>query len=253
MILELNASDDRGIDVVRDRIKEFAGTKNMFSNQVKLIVLDEADAMTSEAQAALRRVIEKYTTNTRFCMICNYVNKIIPALQSRCTKFRFSPLKTEQIVGRLEQIIQAEHVNATESGRTAILSLAGGDMRRVLNLLQTTHMAYKIVDEQSVFLTAGAAVPAVIDHFLKSLLHDTFEVSFKTIMDGIVSYGYALSDIITEITIRVTALELPNEVMSLLMDKMSDVEYRLSHGASERIQLGSLVAAFTIGRQMMTA
>ena len=86
MVLELNASDDRGIDVVREQIKVFASTRNIFNAGVKLIILDEADAMTSDAQAALRRVIEKYTSNTRFCMICNYVNKIIPALQSRCTR-----------------------------------------------------------------------------------------------------------------------------------------------------------------------
>jgi replication factor C subunit 3/5 len=86
MVLELNASDDRGIDVVRDQIKEFAGTKKIFGTGIKLIILDEADAMTSDAQAALRRVIEKATSNARFCLICNYVNKIIPALQSRCTR-----------------------------------------------------------------------------------------------------------------------------------------------------------------------
>jgi replication factor C subunit 3/5 len=86
MTLELNASDDRGIDVVRDQIKEFDGTKKLFSSGVKLVILDEADAMTTDAQSALRRVVEKYTSNTRFCMICNYVNKIIPALQSRCTR-----------------------------------------------------------------------------------------------------------------------------------------------------------------------
>lgn len=110
MTLELNASDDRGIDVVRDQIKEFAGTKKLFSSGIKLIILDEADAMTSDAQAALRRVIEKYTSNTRFCMICNYVNKIIPALQSRCTKFRFAPLNTAQIAPRLKIIAEAEKV-----------------------------------------------------------------------------------------------------------------------------------------------
>jgi len=108
MTLELNASDDRGIDVVREQIKEFAGTKKLFSTGVKLIILDEADAMTQDAQSALRRVIEKYTSNTRFCMICNYVNKIMPALQSRCTRFRFAPLRPEQIMGRLEAIVSAE-------------------------------------------------------------------------------------------------------------------------------------------------
>ena len=108
MTLELNASDDRGIDVVREQIKEFAGTKKLFSTGVKLIILDEADAMTQDAQSALRRVIEKYTSNTRFCMICNYVNKIMPALQSRCTRFRFAPLRPEQITSRLQDICVAE-------------------------------------------------------------------------------------------------------------------------------------------------
>ena len=97
MTLELNASDDRGIEVVRNQIKSFAGTKQLFSSGVKLVILDEADAMTSDAQFALRRVIEKNTKSTRFCLICNYVSKIIPALQSRCTRFRFAPLKPEQV------------------------------------------------------------------------------------------------------------------------------------------------------------
>ncbi|GMI10300.1 hypothetical protein TrRE_jg11793 [Triparma retinervis] len=88
MVLELNASDERGIDVVRNQIREFAGTRQLFSSGTKLILLDECDAMTSDAQFALRRIIEKYSTSTRFCLICNYVSKIIPALQSRCTRFR---------------------------------------------------------------------------------------------------------------------------------------------------------------------
>lgn len=108
MILELNASDDRGIDVVREQIKTFAGTKRLFSSGFKLIILDEADAMTQIAQNALRRVIEQYTANVRFCLICNYVGKIIPAVQSRCTKFRFAPLSGDQISARLNVIIANE-------------------------------------------------------------------------------------------------------------------------------------------------
>ena len=103
MTLELNASDDRGIDVVRNQIKSFAGTRRLFSQGgIKLIILDEADQMTNDAQFALRRVIEKYTANARFCLICNYANKIIPALQSRCTKFRFAPLEPDQVRGRVQ-------------------------------------------------------------------------------------------------------------------------------------------------------
>lgn len=107
-VFQLNASDDRGIDVVREQIKQFAETRTLFSKGYKLIILDEADMMTQAAQAALRRVIEQYTKNVRFCIICNYVNKITPAIQSRCTRFRFSPLPMTEVEKRLKGIIEAE-------------------------------------------------------------------------------------------------------------------------------------------------
>jgi replication factor C subunit 3/5 len=107
-VSQLNASDDRGIDVVREQIITFASTKKIFSSGFKLIILDEADAMTQAAQAALRRVMEKYSRNVRFCIICNYVSKIIPAIQSRCTRFRFAPLGKDQIDRRLEFIFEQE-------------------------------------------------------------------------------------------------------------------------------------------------
>ena len=107
-VCQLNASDDRGIDVVREQIKNFAETRTLFSKGYKLIILDEADMMTTAAQAALRRVIEQYTKNVRFCIICNYVNKITPAIQSRCTRFRFSPLPVKEVERRLQGVIEAE-------------------------------------------------------------------------------------------------------------------------------------------------
>lgn len=143
MVLELNASDERGIDVVRDTIKNFASTRQMFSNAPKLIILDEADAMTSAAQMALRRVMEKFTRNARFCMICNYSNKIIPALQSRCTRFRFAPLSPEQAIARTKDIADAEHLNYTSEGLEACVRLGNGDMRRCLNILQSTSMSVR--------------------------------------------------------------------------------------------------------------
>ena len=136
MTLELNASDDRGIDVVKHEIKEFAGTRTIFGNGFKMIILDEADNMTSAAQFALRRVIENYTANVRFCLICNYVNKIIPALQSRCTRFRFSPLGTEHIRPRLRDIACKEGVEVGDDALLAVEKLSGGDMRKCLNVLQ---------------------------------------------------------------------------------------------------------------------
>jgi replication factor C subunit 3/5 len=105
---QLNASDERGINVVREQVKQFAETRTLFSKGFKLIILDEADMMTQQAQAALRRIIEQYTKNVRFCIICNYVNKIIPAIQSRCTRFRFSPLPIAQVEKRLASVVEAE-------------------------------------------------------------------------------------------------------------------------------------------------
>jgi len=251
MVLELNASDDRGITVVREQIKEFAGTKMLFNRGVKLIILDEADAMTADAQAALRRVIEKYTNNTRFCMICNYVNKITPALQSRCTRFRFAPLKTEQIRGRLDEVIAYEGVNATQSGKDAILHLAGGDLRRVLNLLQSAHMAFREVDERAVFLTAGAVLPGTVTSILSSLLNDPFDAAYSSLVAVVKEHGYAVCDIATELSVQVARLSLPNPVIAHILDKLSCVEYRLSHGVNEKIQIGALVGAFVVARNMM--
>jgi replication factor C subunit 3/5 len=149
MVLELNASDDRGIDVVRDQIKTFASTKQIFTMgpttasssiaQYKLIILDEADAMTSTAQMALRRIMEKYTANTRFCIIANYTHKLSPALLSRCTRFRFSPLKEADIRVLVDKVIEEEEVNITPQATDALVKLSKGDMRRALNVLQACH------------------------------------------------------------------------------------------------------------------
>ena len=150
MVLELNASDDRGIDVVREQIKTFSSTKQIFSAMptgqqekslatFKLIILDEADAMTSTAQMALRRIMEKYTANTRFCVIANYTHKLSPALLSRCTRFRFSPLKEQDIRRLVDHVIAEEEVKIEESATEALVKLSKGDMRRALNVLQACH------------------------------------------------------------------------------------------------------------------
>jgi replication factor C subunit 3/5 len=154
MVLELNASDDRGIDVVREQIKTFASTKQIFSMGggaagkgslagFKLIVLDEADAMTSTAQMALRRIMEKYTVNTRFCIIANYAHKLSPALLSRCTRFRFSPLKEGDIRVLVDKVVDEEKVNIGGEAVDALVKLSKGDMRRALNVLQACHASSK--------------------------------------------------------------------------------------------------------------
>jgi replication factor C subunit 3/5 len=252
MTLELNASDSRGIDVVRNEIKEFAGTRQLFNSGVKLIILDEADAMTSDAQFALRRIIEKYTRNARFCLICNYVSKIIPALQSRCTRFRFAPLARDQIQGRLVEVAQAENCQTTPDGIDAILRLSGGDMRRVLNLLQSTVMSSKVVDEKSVYLTSGAPLPQDMKTILDLLLNHSFQAAYDQIVAMCTLKGYALADVLEDLTIMITALDFPPQILAGILDGMSNVEHRLASGTDEKLQTASLVGVFVKTRQLTT-
>eukprot|EP00158_Paraphelidium_tribonemae_P005461 Partr_v1_DN27354_c0_g1_i2_m46558 putative replication factor c len=151
----------------------------MFRSGFKLIILDEADSMTQPAQAALRRVMEKYTKNVRFCIICNYVSKIIPAIQSRCTRFRFAPLHISQIEPRLRFICNAESLPLTEDGLKATLRLCKGDMRRALNILQAVQSGYGAADEESVYACTGQPLPSEIEQVFKWLLEENFDSAIE--------------------------------------------------------------------------
>lgn len=169
----------------------------------------------------------------------------------RC-RFRFSPLKPEQIASRLDGIVAAERVEATAGGKDALMQLAAGDMRRVLNLLQSTHMAYGEVTEDNVYLTAGAAMPSVIQAIVHSLLNDSYQVAYEQLLKTVHEFGYALVDIVTEVTGVIAKKDLPQDAMAYVMDKLSNVEYRLSKGTSERLQMASFVGIFFVLREMMT-
>ncbi|NWT76685.1 RFC5 factor, partial [Prunella himalayana] len=281
MVLELNASDDRGIDIVRGPILSFASTRTIFKKGFKLVILDEADAMTQDAQNALRRVIEKFTENTRFCLICNYLSKIIPALQSRCTRFRFGPLTPELMVPRLQHVIQEEGVDVTEDGMKALVTLSSGDMRRAVNILQSTSMAFGKVTEENVYTCTGHPLKSDIANILDWMLNQDFSTAYRKIMELKTLKGLALQDILTEIHLFVhrggervqlqMILERPNFSLPLtecfllstvdfppsiriqLLIKLADIEYRLAAGTSEKIQLSSLIAAFQVTRDLVVA
>lgn len=244
MVLELNASDDRGIGIVRGQILTFASTRTIFKSGFKLIILDEADAMTMDAQNALRRIIEKYTENIRFCIICNYLSKIIPALQSRCTRFRFGPLSPDQILPRLNFVIDEEQLKVSEDGKKALLTLANGDMRKVLNVLQSTWLAYKDVTEDNVYTCVGHPLKSDIENIVKWLLNEDFKTTYKNIQEVKTVKGLALSDIITEVHKFVHRIEFPSEILIELLNFMAEIEHRLSVGSNENIQLTALIAAF---------
>ncbi|XP_063310258.1 replication factor C subunit 5 [Pelobates fuscus] len=253
MVLELNASDDRGIDIVRGPILSFSSTRTIFKKGFKLVILDEADAMTQDAQNALRRVIEKFTENTRFCLICNYLSKIIPALQSRCTRFRFGPLSSEMMIPRLEHVVQQESVNISPDGMKALVTLSNGDMRRALNILQSTNMAYGTVTEDTVYTCTGHPLRSDIANILDWMLNKDFTSAYKSIMELKTLKGLALHDILTEIHLYVHRVDFPSSVRMQLLIKMADIEHRLASGTSEKLQLSSLIAAFQVTRDMIVA
>ncbi|KAL6317556.1 hypothetical protein AAG906_030309 [Vitis piasezkii] len=256
MILELNASDDRGIDVVRQQIQDFASTQSFsfgVKSSVKLVLLDEADAMTKDAQFALRRVIEKYTKNTRFALICNHVNKIIPALQSRCTRFRFAPLDAVHVTERLKHVINAEKLDVSESGLAALVRLSSGDMRKALNILQSTHMASQQITEEAVHLCTGNPLPKDIEQISYWLLNESFAASFDRISEVKMRKGLALVDVVREVTMFVFKIKMPSDVRVQLINDLADIEYRLSFGCNDKLQLGSLIASFTRARSALVA
>ncbi|KAG8977120.1 hypothetical protein FRB90_008911 [Tulasnella sp. 427] len=243
-ILELNASDDRGIDVVREQIKNFAETRTLFSKGFKLIILDEADMMTTAAQAALRRVIEQYTKNVRFCIICNYVNKIVPAIQSRCTRFRFSPLAVKEVEKKIDEVIEKEKVKITPDGKEALLKLSKGDMRRALNILQACHAAYDVTDETAIYNCTGHPHPADIEAVVKSMMSDEFTASHNKINQLKVERGLALQDLISGVYEYIDTIDFPPYTRIYLLDHLATTEHRLSTGGSERLQLTALLGAF---------
>lgn len=256
MTLEMNASDARGIDVVREQIKTFVSVKQLFASvegQPKLVILDEADNMTSAAQFALRRMIEQYASNCRFILICNYSSKIIPALQSRCTKLRFAPLSEEQILGRLHHIADCEKIHLSQDGTKAIVKVGGGDMRKVINIFQTTSMGHKgHVDAKAVYASTGVPSPEEITHFLKTLLNGSvsFAASLKSLKAMLNAKGYALDDFLQLMHKELIQQDLPVRQRLHLTVQLADVDWRLKQGCGDSIQLGAIIGIFQEARAL---
>jgi len=251
MVLELNASDERGIDVVREQVKTFATTRALGAKGFKLIILDEADAMTHPAQFALRRVMEKCSQNARFCLICNYVGKIIPALQSRCTKFRFGPLDDAAMIGRLRQIADAEQIAISQEAIEAIISLSGGDMRKCLNVLQSTALQSGApeVTVNLIYQTTGKPHPEDITQLLQWMLNESYATAYMRCWELKMSKGLALQDIAAEIHARLGAVNLRADIKCDLLDQLSTISYNSTFGLSEKIQFNGIIGIFQRARQ----
>lgn len=247
MILELNASDDRGIDVVREQIKMFASTRQMFGGpaaqqQFKLIVLDEADAMTNVAQNALRRIIEKYSHHTRFCILANYAHKLNPALISRCTRFRFSPVAEAAARKFLEHVIAEEHLDITEAALTALIKQSNGDMRRNLNVLQACAARVQgAIQPADVYECVGSPDPRDIETLIYSLLTEDWPQSYPLLTKMKQEKGLALADMLSMIGDAMVDVDIDEKARGRILSGLADVEYRLSNGGSEKIQTAGMI------------
>lgn len=255
MVMELNASDERGIEMVRNKIIRFATTKPILGNNklFKLVILDETDAMTNDAQAILRNVVEKYTSGTRFCLICNYIAKIIPALQSRCSPFRFSPIQPQYIKKSLTHILKSENIKSTPSGINTIVKRSKGDMRKVLNILQATHTTYNSINKKNVNQCIGFPQDNDITKVMESLNKDTF-IESHTLLTNYIRNGFSLNDFVDEIHDIIIKDIMTNNIMPIIeqqrlgfiLNHLRNIEYRQSFNTYDNVQLGAFVGIFKI-------
>ena len=244
--LELNASDARGIDVIRTYVKDFAKAKPPIDIPFKTLILDEADNMTAPAQQALRRTMEKYTKNCRMILICNYSNKIIPPIQSRCVVFRFSPLADNDLKERIKFVSNEENITITSDGLNALADISGGDCRRAINYLQSCATISKKIDQEIVFRVAGEVPPDKIKEILESALKGQLQLSIKRLKDLINDYGISGRNIIKNVHREIYTLKITEELKIQLSKLLAEFEYRLSQGGTEQIQLQALLAKITM-------
>ena len=248
MVIHLNASDERGIDIVRCRIKDFATTKSIFGqDKYKLVILDEADSMTEDAQLALRQIIVKYTYNTRFCLICNYVGKIIPSLQSRLTKFRFVPLNKEQILPKIKEIIAFENLSFTEEGIEAIHKISNGDMRKYLNILQSIYLSYDDINLENVYKITGKPTPTQIHKIINVLLNCSYSEIYSYIEKQLDS-GLCVLDLLYYINEYIHEYPIDNDTMCFIYENIADIEFNCSENTKDKFQLSGIIGIFIIAR-----
>ena len=249
--IELNASDERGIDVVRGKIKEFARTAPLGKAEFKIIFMDEADALTSDAQAALRRTMEKFSKICRFILSCNYSSKIIDPIQSRCAVFRFKPLSREDVSEYLGMIVKNEGIQIDEDAMEALIHVARGDMRRAVNSLQVAAAQGEKIDIDTIYQTTGLANPEEVKNMLETALSGNFIGARDKLDEIMIEFGLSGQDIIRQIHSSYFELSIGDSEKVRLMDKTGEIEFRIIEGSNERIQLEALLAYIvTIGNSL---
>jgi len=244
--LELNASDARGIDVIRQEVKNFARTKSLGSVPFKIIFLDEADALTKEAQQALRRTMENFTSTCRFILSCNYSSKIIDPIQSRCVVFRFKLLEKKDIEKVVKKIAAEEKITIEEKAIQALYEGSEGDCRRTINLLQASNSISPVISEEIINILLSNAKPKDIKIVLDYALSGDFLKARERLLEIMLKESVSGTDIIKSIQKEIWSLDIEPELKVRLTEKTGEIEFRLVEGSDEFVQLEALLASFVL-------
>ena len=244
--LELNASDERGIDIVRNKVKDFARTRAIGNVPFKIIYLDECDALTREAQQALRRTMENYTQTCRFILSCNYSSKIIDPIQSRCALFRFKPLDKKEIFEIIDMIAKQESLKINPASKEALYQISEGDCRRVENLLQSSAAITDNITEDIIFSLASVARPKEIKEVLELALNNKFIEARNLLLNVMLNHGLSGLDIIKQIQKEIWSLEIGGKEKVKLIEKCGEIEFRMTEGSDEFVQLEAILAQFVL-------
>ena len=244
--LELNASDERGIDVVRNTIKDFAMTRPIGDVPFKIIYLDECDSLTKEAQQALRRTMENYASVTRFVLSCNFSSKIIDPIQSRCTIFRFRGIEKEDVYEYVDRISKEEELKVSKDAKEVLNEISNGDLRRLLNVLQSCASESKKIDDKLIYEIVSGAHPKEIRKIIGYAVRGDFLKSKNLLLDIMLKQGLNGLDVIKQIQKEVFELEIEEKSKLKLIEKCGEIEFRMVEGADEFIQLQALLAGFNL-------
>lgn len=240
--LETNASDERGIETVRRKIKDFARIRAIGDAPFRLIILDEADALTAEAQQALRRTMESFTRTARFILCVNYSSRVIEPIQSRCAVFRFRPLVKQDAAVFIDRVAEGEGLKLAPRAAEAVMHLAEGDLRKVTNLLQAAATKGKEITEATVYDVAAQARPDDVHIMLEKALKGDFHEARQKLLEMLHVQGLAADDILRETHRQIYSLDLAEEQKVQLLEALGEFEFRISQGGSEHIQLEAFLA-----------
>ncbi len=239
---ELNASDSRGIDVIRGAVKEFARTMPLTSGLVKIVFLDEADALTPEAQHALRRTMERYSATTRFIFSANYASKIIEPIQSRCVVLRFKPLDEEQVKIYIKRIEKGEKLELDDKAIEALVYVSEGDLRKLTNVLQSAAVLNKKINERAIYDIASRARPKEITSMLRYAVEGDFQKARLELNTLMLSYGMSGEDILLQCYREAFNLPVSEGLKLGIVKAIGEYNFRIVEGANERIQLEAMLA-----------